>query len=70
MEVFLTFRDVDYEGSDVLGVYATEELAIQAMHDYVKGYDSDYYRWSWHETDKKYDAHSLTVRFQKFEVQE
>lgn len=68
-EVYCVFRAVDYEGENILDIFASEESALKFMHEYAKSCDNDYYRWSWHETDQKYEGGSVTIYFQKYEVQ-
>ena len=36
MEVFVLMGEIDYEGSDLLGVYASEEEAIAARNVYSR----------------------------------
>ena len=36
MEVFVLMGEIDYEGSDLLGVYASEEEAIAARNIYSR----------------------------------
>ena len=36
MEVFVLMGEIDYEGSDFLGVYASEEEAINARNIYTR----------------------------------
>ena len=36
MEVFVLMGEIDYEGSDLLGVYASEEEAIAARNIYTR----------------------------------
>ena len=36
MEIFVLMGEIDYEGSDLLGVYASEEEAINARNVYVR----------------------------------
>ena len=43
MEIFILMGEIDYEGSDLLGVYASEEEAIAARNVYTRDRASDPY---------------------------
>ena len=64
-EIYILMRHIHYENTDILGVFATEELAKQKLKDHI-----DLENGELSDDEMQFNEMNLTVYIEKYEVEE